>query len=316
MVEQHGLQNCDSGLGGIFRVGRGEVRSVCATADGKIEFVAYADQTLCCITNCNGQRAAYPLDAVEFVAPAEYVVMDLDGTSIMSEEFWVSIIEQTVSRLIGRQVLFAQEDIPFVSGHTTNEHLDYALQKYAHRPLSDFAQAMEVYHEISRRELGSLVSGVHNDKMRPVDGLKDFLLALKSRGVKIGLGSSGLFYKAIPEIDAAFRVMGLGDPRDFYDCIIMGGVEKQKGNFATLGEMSAKPHPWLYKEIACMGLGCTRPEKLAVIEDSGSGVLAARLAGYPVIGMTAGNITASGLSDLCFVRAAHLREVENIIFGG
>lgn len=47
----------------------------------------------------------------------------------------------------------------------------------------------------------------------------------------------------------------MGDPRDFYDAIITAGFPLRKGEAGTLGELSPKPHPWLYAETARVGLG-------------------------------------------------------------
>ncbi len=49
--------------------------------------------------------------------------------------------------------------------------------------------------------------------------------------------------------------LGMGDPRDFYDAIITAGFPLRKGEAGTLGELSPKPHPWLYAETARVGLG-------------------------------------------------------------
>ncbi len=73
--------------------------------------------------------------------------------------------------------------------------------------------------KVSCAELKRVLNGESNE-IRPSDGLKEFLLALKARGVKIGLASSGLFYKAVPEIGAAFGAMKLGNPLDFYKPVI------------------------------------------------------------------------------------------------
>lgn len=300
-------------MNGLFRAGENGVREIVSTKDGKIHFVDYAGKTLCVIESCSGQNAVYPLFSARLTSSPEYVIMDLDGTSVESEEFWVECIRKTVGELIGENVAFTAEDIPFVSGHTTAEHLDYALKKYGGVKVA--SNASEKYLEVSRKELErALNTDSGEDKIRPSDGLKDFLLTLKNRGVKIGLASSGLFYKAIPEIETAFAAMKLGDPLKFYDSIITGGVEKEKGKYSTLGELAAKPHPWLYKELVVNGLNCVDPENAVVIEDSASGVLAARLAGYAVIGLTTGNIDASGLAELCSARADSLNTALKILF--
>ena len=49
----------------------------------------------------------------------------------------------------------------------------------------------------------------------PAPGLKDFLTEVKAKGIQIGLVTSGLYRKAMPEIVSAFEVMGMGDPFDF-----------------------------------------------------------------------------------------------------
>ena len=93
----------------------------------------------------------------------------------------------------------------------------------------------------------------------------------------------------------------MGDPKEFYDCIITAGFPLQKGSVGTLGELSPKPHPWLYAEAGCVGLGIPFEERNQVIgiEDSGAGICSLRLAGYPTIGLASGNIIESGTQFLC-----------------
>ena len=111
------------------------------------------------------------------------------------------------------------------------------------------------------------------DAFVPAPGLKEFLLSLKGRGIKIALVTSGLHEKAWPEIVAAFRALSLGDPRDFYDAIITAGFPLRKGEAGTLGELSPKPHPWLYAEAARVGLGIPFEARNSVlgIEDRARG---------------------------------------------
>jgi beta-phosphoglucomutase-like phosphatase (HAD superfamily) len=135
----------------------------------------------------------------------------------------------------------------------------------------------------------------------PTDGIEEFLRRLKERGIKIGLVTSGLYEKAWPEILDAFKTLGMGDPKDFYDAIITAGFPLRKGSPGTLGELSPKPHPWLYAETARVGLGIGFEERNSVvgIEDSGAGVCSVRLAGYSTIGIGGGNIIESGTQELC-----------------
>ncbi len=77
-----------------------------------------------------------------------------------------------------------------------------------------------------------------------------------------------------------FRTLDMGEPTDFYDAIISAGYPLRKGSVGTLGELSPKPHPWLYAETCAVGLGINFDERNSVIaiEDSGAGVCSARIA--------------------------------------
>lgn len=135
----------------------------------------------------------------------------------------------------------------------------------------------------------------------PTPHLKDFLLELKSMKIKIGLVTSGLFEKAYPEILSAFKTLSMGDPKDFYDAIITAGYPLRKGEVGTLGELSPKPHPWLYSEVARVGLGIEVADRNSVmgLEDSGAGICSIRLAGFAAVGFANGNIKESGTLALC-----------------
>lgn len=252
-----------------------------------------------CTIAQTGMSATYPLSPSVFEPKAKAVLMDLDGTTVKSEEFWIYLIEKTVKTLSkNEKFAFSEEDIPYVSGFSTVEHLTYAISKY--HVDCDVITANLTYHEIAERELKEILEGRGNiSAFKPRAGLKDFLLKLKSENIKIGLVTSGLDYKAIPEIVSTFRLLGMGDPLEFYDAIITGGRRKIKGQYGTLGELSAKPHPWVYAEIG-MFLGGEDKTHVVTLEDSSSGALASRLAGYSVIGFDDGNIGKSGVESLCF----------------
>ena len=145
--------------------------------------------------------------------------------------------------------------------------------------------------------------------------MKDFLLTLKSNKIKIGLVTSGLYEKAWPEILDAFKTLGMGDPNEFYDAIITAGHAIRTGEPGTLGELSPKPHPWLYAETARVGLGIPFEDRHSVvgIEDSGAGVCSIRLAGYPTIGIGGGNIIESGTQELCCHYLESFEEIANVI---
>lgn len=280
----------------------------------KLNGVSFSERngdTVCEINQC-GISARYPLVNGCYAAPAKFVMMDLDGTSVQSEEFWIWLIERTTQELMGNpKFSLSQDDIPYVSGFSTIEHLDYCIKKYGIEKTSMEANA--VYHRIAEYELGEILNGRGNvSAFRPREGLKEFLLELKARGIKIGLATSGLDYKAIPEILSAFRVLNLGDPTEFYDGIVTGGKRKIKGNYGTIGEMAVKPHPWIYAELA-LGLGVSDKSQAIVLEDSSAGLISGRLAGFDVVGFQDGNIVDSGMAELAYSTVQTFDEILKLL---
>ena len=313
--ETSGFRRLDVCSDGRFHAGREGVVSITATGDGKVEFIAFADHTLAYVKSAMGYPAYYPVHPVGMDQPIKAVLMDLDGTSVRSEDFWIWIIQLATASLLGNPEFELEEaDLPFVSGHSVSEHLQYCIDKYC--PDKTVEEARRYYFEHTHREMGAILAGRGRaEAFKPTPGLKEFLLALKSRGIRIGLASSGLYEKAWPEIVSAFRTMGLGDPKDFYDAIITAGYPLGRGEVGTLGELSPKPHPWLYSEVSRVGLGIRFEQRSSVvgIEDSGAGVCAVRLAGFVPIGLAGGNIPESGTKELCGFYCRTFDEVLEVI---
>ena len=307
----------ETGGDGRFRAGRDGVQRILVPRDRKVELLVYADKTLVYIKSAMGYPAIYPLEPARFEAPAAAVLMDLDGTSVHSESFWMWIIEKTIARLMGDAAFRLEPaDEPHVSGHSVSEHLQYCIRKYC--PDQSVETARGHYYDITGFEMREILEGRGRaDAFTPAPGLKDFLLALKANGVKIGLVTSGLYEKAWPEILSAFRQLDLGDPAEFYDAIISAGHALRKGQAGTLGELEPKPHPWLYAETARVGLGILPSERHRVvgIEDSGAGVVSIRLAGFAAIGIGGGNIAKSGTSSLLWHQADNLMDALPAILG-
>ena len=307
----------ETGGDGRFRAGRDGVQRILVPRDRKVELLVYADKTLVYIKSAMGYPAIYPLEPARFEAPAAAVLMDLDGTSVHSESFWMWIIEKTIARLMGDAAFRLEPaDEPHVSGHSVSEHLQYCIRKYC--PGQSVETARGHYYDITGFEMREILEGRGRaDAFTPAPGLKDFLLALKANGVKIGLVTSGLYEKAWPEILSAFRQLDLGDPAEFYDAIISAGHALRKWQAGTLGELEPKPHPWLYAETARVGLGILPSERHRVvgIEDSGAGVVSIRLAGFAAIGIGGGNIAKSGTSSLLWHQADNLMDALPAILG-
>lgn len=306
------LERCSDGN---FTVGKDGVTSITATGDRKVEFIAFHDYALAYVKSAMGYPAYYPVQPVSLKKPIKAVLMDLDGTSVRSEEFWIWIVQMTTASLLNNPKFQLEDvDLPYVSGHSVSEHLLYCINKYC--PDKSVELARRYYFEHTRREMLEIMEGRGKEEaFEPAPGIKEFLLELKSTGVKIGLVTSGLYEKAWPEILSAFRTLKMGDPKDFYDAIITAGYPLHKGGVGTLGELSPKPHPWLYAEIARVGLAIPFEERNMVIgiEDSGAGVCAIRLAGFPTIGISGGNIETSGTKALCEYYCKTFSEIANIL---
>ena len=299
----------------FFETGRDGVRKILTPNDKKIDIIEFGDKKLCYVKSGMGYPAIYPIHETHFEKKAEAVLMDLDGTSVHSEEFWMWIIERTTSRLLGKSDFKREaEDEPFISGHSVSEHLQYMIDKYIKGGSLELAR--RYYFEIVGYEMDEIMKGRgKKDAFTPVPGLKEFLLALKGEGIKIGLVTSGLYEKAMPEIVSAFRRLDMGDPTEFYDSIITAGQALRKGQTGTLGELEPKPHPWLYAETARVGLGIPfkRRHKVIGIEDSSAGVVSIKLAGFACAGISGGNIDAAGMGDMCDYRIENLADMLEII---
>ena len=311
------LIHLDEGGDGLYRVGAEGVVQILTPRDRKVQFIVYADKTLAYVRSAMGHPAIYPLREAVFEPPAEAVLMDLDGTSVHSEHFWMWVIEQSTARLLGDpHFKLETDDEPHVSGHSVSEHLQYCIGKYC--PDRSVEEARRHYFNIVQHELGEILAGRgRDDAFVPAPGLKQFLLTLKDRGVRIGLVTSGLYEKAWPEIVSVFRTLDMGDPLDFYDAIITAGHAIRHGQAGTLGELEPKPHPWLYAETARVGLGIdpSRRHKVIGLEDSGAGVVSIRLAGFAAIGLDGGNINASGVRPLLHAQCPGLAEALPLILG-
>ena len=316
LYENSGLIKIEECSDGFYKTSGGGVTEILSTGDKKVEFIIFKDRTIAYVKSLMGYPAYYPVPDVKIEKPIKAVLMDLDGTTVKSEKFWIWIIQLTTASLLGKPEFELEEaDISFVSGHSVSEHLTYCVEKYC--PDKTVEEARNFYFEHTHREMEAIMQGKgRKDAFTPSAGIKEFLLELKSKGVKLGLVTSGLYEKAYPEILSAFETLGLGKPDDFYDAIITAGFPLRKGSCGTLGELSPKPHPWLYAEVCRVGLGLEFRERhhVAGIEDSSAGIASIRLAGFAAIGIKDGNIIEGGTLGLCNHFCESFEEILKILF--
>ena len=123
--------------------------------------------------------------------------MDLDGTTVRSEEFWIWIIQKTcVSLLDNNKFQLSDSDLPYVSGHSVSEHLKYCIKKYC--PEKTVEEARDIYFQHTHHEMDEIMKGRgKKGAFTPSPGIKEFLLELKGMNIKLGLVTSGLMRKSI-----------------------------------------------------------------------------------------------------------------------
>lgn len=303
---------------GSFVQGKDGVTEILTPLDKKVEFIIYQDKTICNVKSALGYPAIYKVPEARYEGPAKAILMDLDGTSVHSESFWMWIIERTIAKLKKDSGFrLEQADEPHVSGHSVSEHLQYCINKYC--PEKTIEEARSYYFEITEYEMREILEGRgKKGAFNPAPGLKEFLEEVKGNGIKIGLVTSGLYTKAMPEIISAFNTLNMGDPVEFYDAIITAGQTFKKGQTGTIGELAPKPHPWLYSETASVGLGIAEKDKCRVLgfEDSSAGIMSIRLSGFQAVGINGGNIQASGMGSLCLKQYDNLCDALPLVLGG
>lgn len=280
---------------------------VLSTTDGRVKFIGKDSEVFAEVRAPRHLPVLYPVRSTPFQRPAKAVLMDLDGTTILSEEFWVDAIQDTVRLLLrNKAFVFSPEDLPHVAGYSTREHLQYCLKQYEIEATLD--HAVQMNEAVIEERLKQVEEDPSSPLLKPSPGLKEFLLTLKERGVKIALVTSAAERKALIEIRSVFMQLKLGDPLEFYDTIFTAGSSGSSYKVSTLGSLASKPHPWLYAEAASIGLGLSDEEREHVIgiEDSAAGVLALKLAGFAAVGMTGGNIESSGVRPLLHAECTFL----------
>ena len=91
------LEKCTDGY---FFVGKDGVTSILATGDHKVEFIFFKDHVLAYVNSAMGYPAYYPVGPIKVEKPIKAVLMDLDGTSVRSESFWIWIIQLSIASLL------------------------------------------------------------------------------------------------------------------------------------------------------------------------------------------------------------------------
>jgi HAD superfamily hydrolase (TIGR01509 family) len=186
------------------------------------------------------------------MAAAELVIFDCDGVLVDSERLAVAVEARLVTEL--GWALSEDEVLQRFVGRSDSYMLG-AIEAALGRPVPDWQERYEQrLHEAFRREL------------KPVDGIEQ---ALDSLTVPCCVASSGTHEKMA-------LTLGLTGLRDRFDGRIFSVTEVANG----------KPAPDLFLHAARR---CgVPPDRCVVVEDSRSGVEAARAAGMRALGYAGG----------------------------
>ena len=205
------------------------------------------------------------------------ILFDMDGTLVDSIPFhkasWVSFLKK-------HDIVLDPEQF-----HAQNHgNIDEMIKRFFGTAISD-EKLIELGNEkeVMYRDLYRL-------HIREIDGLTDFLHALKKQNIQAALATMG----DPTNIDFILDSIKV---RSFFQCIT-GGNEILKG----------KPDPEIYElSLEKMNLKNT---DCVVIEDSKDGVLSAKKAGIKVIGITTSH-TADELKQAgCFYTITDFRELD------
>ena len=185
------------------------------------------------------------------------IIFDMDGVLIDSEKYWKQA-EYEVFTSLGVKV--TDEYSKITKSMTTSEVTQFWHDKY---PWKDKDAAAVEQMVISR-----VVELIETENCQ-INGVKSFIEKLKTRKYKIGLATNSPS-RIIPVVLKKLDILHL------FDSILSAEFEKK-----------GKPDPAVYYRAAEKLF--TKPEDCIVIEDSYTGMLAAKNAGMTVVAFTNGN---------------------------
>jgi hypothetical protein len=110
----------------VFTIQDSFVNRILQSLDRKVQIVECENgKVLMGVVTRDLFMAYYPIQPVEIEYPIKAVLMDLDGTTLYSENFWMYVIQETIRSISHNEYFcFSDVDIPFVSGHSVSEHLN------------------------------------------------------------------------------------------------------------------------------------------------------------------------------------------------
>jgi len=187
------------------------------------------------------------------MANIKAVIFDLDGVIVSTDEFHYQAWQQLAD---AEKIPFDRHDNERLRGVSRMESLEIILEKAGRAYTNAEKHAMAERKNTSYREsLG---------RLSPADilpGVKEFLAVLRTRGIKIAIGSSS------KNAGPILKAIGM---QETFDAVVDGTHIKR-----------SKPDPEVFA-LAGVRLGVA-PEQCLVVEDAAAGVDAGLAAGMRVL---------------------------------
>ncbi|TDX09648.1 hexitol phosphatase HxpB [Flavobacterium sp. S87F.05.LMB.W.Kidney.N] len=188
------------------------------------------------------------------------VIFDMDGVLVDSEPLWQKAEFEIFSSL-GVQV--TEELALITKTMTTKEVTEFWRSKCAWEDISD--------QQVADLVISRVIELIENENCQ-IEGIENFVKLIKNQGYKIGLATNSP-YRIIPVVLKKLKLA------QYFDAVSSSDSER-----------NGKPDPSVYL-TTCRKLE-VEPEQCAAIEDSYSGMLAAKRAGMKVVAFTNGNTGA------------------------
>ena len=187
------------------------------------------------------------------INPNKYkaVIFDMDGVLIDSEPLWKIAMEEAFHSV---GCMITKKDFQKTVGLRIDEVITYWHQEVGWERLS----VKDVENLIVQKMIALI-----EDNGVPLPGVIDTLEYLKSKNIKLGLGTSS--YNVL--IEAVLNTLGISSVFD----VVHSAEDEEFG----------KPHPAVYLTVA-QELGVS-PSKCLVIEDSFNGIISALSARMTVV---------------------------------
>lgn len=194
------------------------------------------------------------------------VIFDMDGT----------LVDNTPFHFEAWQELFRRHHLPKLGRETYQSEISgipvaITVKKY----FGDINDAAALPAIVNEKQ--ELYRQAFQPYVRPINGLENFLIELKSAGIRMAVATSS----DIHDVDFIFNTINI---RPYFDAIIIGSMVSQP-----------KPSPLIFLKAADQ-LNI-RPGKCVVFEDSASGLKAGKDAGMKVVGITT-SLPAAAISQV------------------